>query len=177
MNLPELQTCVVKLGIVLSAVDGKLIVNAPAGVITPELRATLLDHKPALLAHLTGLDRRPAPTAGQCWRQYIATWPLEWRQRWADRAEACQANGASWDAAEASAFQETMLEIEAAKARGESIPFARPAEGISDVDAACAIARLVWDGSSFAESIEEARQHNASILQRRPQTRRVKRHA
>ena len=44
------------LGIVLCAVGGKLRYEAPAGRLTPELRATLAAHKPAILAALAYPD-------------------------------------------------------------------------------------------------------------------------
>jgi hypothetical protein len=43
--------------IALQCVDGEIKVNAPKGAVSPELRAALLEHKPALLALLTAQDR------------------------------------------------------------------------------------------------------------------------
>ena len=52
MTAHELIAEVTKLGIVLEARGGRLHVEAPAGVVTPELRETLSRHKVALLALL-----------------------------------------------------------------------------------------------------------------------------
>jgi hypothetical protein len=174
MTLPQLQSRLVRLGIILSALEDELVVDAPVGVLTPDLKAALVTHKAALLGQLTGVVPRSAPSAGAGWRQRVACWPVEWRQRWADRAEACQAAGTAWDAAEWRAFQETIEEINGADARGELIALAGPSESISDIDAADAIARIVWDGSSLAESIGEGRKHSVRILNGRRQTKRIK---
>jgi hypothetical protein len=48
------------------------------------------------------------------WRACIAVWPIPWRQKWADRAEAHQVAGLAWDVAEHQAFQETIHEQRAA---------------------------------------------------------------
>jgi hypothetical protein len=55
MTFPELLACVDRLGIRLSL---RLVVDAPAGVITQELLDALLTHKPALLALLAQVDDR-----------------------------------------------------------------------------------------------------------------------
>src|SRR5262245_59266321 len=44
------------------------------------------------------------------WRACIAQWPIPWRQKWGDRAEANQLAGMAWDVAEERAFDETMAE-------------------------------------------------------------------
>jgi TubC N-terminal docking domain len=54
MTLPELNACLERLGVKLSL---RLVVDAPAGALTPEVKAALATHKPALLALLAG----PAP--------------------------------------------------------------------------------------------------------------------
>jgi hypothetical protein len=155
MTLPELHALLDRLGIVLSVRGDRLHYQAPPGVMTPEVRTALADHKPALLA-----DPPPPPDRG--WRACIAYWPVEWRQRWADRSEARQADGDPWDIAEWSAFVATVAEIAAAEARGERIPFADPPEGLSDADALAAMERITWDGTSLAESLEEARRLDAA---------------
>jgi hypothetical protein len=53
MTLPEFQACLDRLGVFLAAKDGKLLVDAPLGSMTADLRAELRRHKPALLIHLT----------------------------------------------------------------------------------------------------------------------------
>ena len=57
---PLLAECV-QAGIRLSVADGKLVVEAPAGVVKPELLARLKQHKAALLAALSA--RPAAPVA------------------------------------------------------------------------------------------------------------------
>lgn len=47
-------------GVILTAAGDKLRIEAPAGAITPELRARLAEHKAALLARLID-DAQPAP--------------------------------------------------------------------------------------------------------------------
>jgi hypothetical protein len=47
----------------------------------------------------------PAAPAS-CWRELVAPWPIERHQRWADRAEALQAEGLPWERAEWRAFLE-----------------------------------------------------------------------
>ena len=54
-------------GVQLTANGDKLHISAPAGVLTPELRAELVEHKAALMAALTG--PRVAITDG-CARTY-----------------------------------------------------------------------------------------------------------
>jgi hypothetical protein len=49
-------------GIRLSAIDGKLVVDAPVGVITPSLRAELVKHKADLLRQLTSAPAQMTPT-------------------------------------------------------------------------------------------------------------------
>src|SRR4051812_28706411 len=54
MNLPELLAILEAEGVGLSAdaSSGRVVVDAPRGVMTVELKAALLVHKPWLLAHL-----------------------------------------------------------------------------------------------------------------------------
>jgi hypothetical protein len=49
MTLPELQSCLDHLGVNLSV---RLVVDAPAGAMTPEVKEALATHKPTLLALL-----------------------------------------------------------------------------------------------------------------------------
>jgi hypothetical protein len=164
-------------GITLSVRDGKLIATAPTGVVTPEAKAAIQAHKPALLAMLADDQANlPSQPAGDgepltkltktVWPprpSELACWPIAWRQRWADRAEAHQAAGLGWQEAERLAYQATREEIRQARARGEVIRFAQPSEGMSDADALAAIGRVIWDGTSLAESIEQIRQHNERV--------------
>jgi hypothetical protein len=49
MTFPELQSCLDRLGVKLSI---RLVVDAPAGAMTPEVKDALATHKPTLLALL-----------------------------------------------------------------------------------------------------------------------------
>jgi TubC N-terminal docking domain len=49
MTFPELQSCLDRLGVNLSI---RLVVDAPAGAMTPEVKNALATHKPTLLALL-----------------------------------------------------------------------------------------------------------------------------
>jgi len=61
--IPLLAECE-EAGIRLSVADGKLVVEAPAGVVKPELLARLKQHKAALVAALSAGDVAPvAPSA------------------------------------------------------------------------------------------------------------------
>jgi hypothetical protein len=66
MTLLELRACLENIGVRLSARGDKLHFVAPSGVMTPTIKAALLDHKPALLASLArakGPDSCPSTTA------------------------------------------------------------------------------------------------------------------
>ena len=41
------------------------------------------------------------------WRSVVAAWSIDWRQEWADRAEAHQQAGDPWNVAEWKSFVET----------------------------------------------------------------------
>jgi hypothetical protein len=58
MTLPELQSCLDRLGVKLSL---KLVVDAPARVISPEIKAALATHKPRLLVLLAHLEVHHGP--------------------------------------------------------------------------------------------------------------------
>ena len=77
MTLPELQSCLNSLGIKLSL---RLVVDAPAGVMTTELRGALATHKPRLLALLSGvgssIDPAP-PDRFQDLRERLAAMPVD----------------------------------------------------------------------------------------------------
>jgi hypothetical protein len=61
MTLPQLMDALEVLGVSLSV---RLLVDAPAGVITPEIRQSLADHKPEFIARLAQRDSAPLP---RCW--------------------------------------------------------------------------------------------------------------
>jgi hypothetical protein len=147
-----------RLGVKLSL---RLVVDAPVGVMTEELKAALLAHKPRLLALLAGVDDgtgptgspvsepiRPAgpaelgpPPADRGWRRAVELWPVEWRERWGRCANALQDAGAPWDVAEWITFQE----LADAECRGE-VTYTDPAPGLSDSEAVAGITLAFGDG-------------------------------
>jgi hypothetical protein len=65
MNLPELQSCLDRLGVKLSL---RLVVDAPTGALTPEIKSALVNHKPDLLSRLAGVgfqSESAPPRAGE----------------------------------------------------------------------------------------------------------------
>jgi hypothetical protein len=56
VTLLELQSCLERRGVRLSARGDKLHFVAPKGALTPSIRAILIDQKPALLASLAGVE-------------------------------------------------------------------------------------------------------------------------
>jgi hypothetical protein len=58
MTLPELMDALYVLRVSLSI---RLVVDAPAGVITPEIRQSLADHKTEIVARLAQRDSAPLP--------------------------------------------------------------------------------------------------------------------
>lgn len=63
-TLPELTATLDALGVRLSL---RLRVDAPRGVLTPELTAALAAHKPTLVARLAGVEVEPSPARGLPW--------------------------------------------------------------------------------------------------------------
>ena len=63
-------------------------------------------------------DRGPRP-ADRSWRGTVALWPIDWRRRWGQLADANEDRGEPWDVAEWRAFHETARDLAAAEARGE----------------------------------------------------------
>jgi hypothetical protein len=142
MTLPELMDALAARDVRLSL---RLAADAPCGAMTDELQCELAAHKPAIIQRLVVPVQEPAhepaepspgpetgnqaimPPAGS-WHRSIAWWPIEWRKRWADRAEAKQAEGLPGDRAEWGAFCATVADINAAEARGEWIDFQPPVE-------------------------------------------------
>jgi hypothetical protein len=176
MTLPELQACLDRLGVRVSACEDRLHYQAPKGVLTQEIKAALACHKTALLALLAGPpEAAPEPELPGCmrpellmdsrgWRDSLGWWPIPWRQKWADRAEALQVEGKTWQEAEWQSFLETVDQINAAEAAGEVVEFTEPAPA-DDVAAIQAI--LAWpldDRTSWAEMIESGRRHNEAVL-------------
>jgi hypothetical protein len=114
-------------GIALSVKGDRISVNAPKGQTTPEDIEVLRQHKAGLLAYLaeqsaatsepTTSAPRPLP-----WRPIVGGWPLSYRQRWGDRANALQDEGLSWHEAERLAFEELGGQLDDEPAR----PFPDP---------------------------------------------------
>jgi hypothetical protein len=81
MTLPELHSCLDRLGIKLSA---RLVVDAPAGVLTSEVKTALAFHKLTLLAALPDRlgdnPRDPPPWPPR--PAELANWPIEKREAW-----------------------------------------------------------------------------------------------
>jgi TubC N-terminal docking domain len=87
MTASKLLSAVETLGIKLSARDGKLIVDSPAGVVDLLwLRDELASHKDALLELLTKPAEAARPTARRSWRDLpdISSGPRDYRKgdRW-----------------------------------------------------------------------------------------------
>ncbi len=94
-------------GAKLSARDGRLVIDAPAGTVTPDDRAELARLKAAVLAllaagpELPSWPPRPAELAG---------WPVESREKWGRRANELEDAGLDWRSAERQAFGEVKAE-------------------------------------------------------------------
>jgi len=65
MSIETLVNRLTELGIAVQAEDGRLVVKAPKGAVTPDIQDLIVTNKPALLSHLervgTAEDDRPAP--------------------------------------------------------------------------------------------------------------------
>jgi hypothetical protein len=85
VTLLELQSRLDHLGVKLSARGDRLCVDPPKGVMTAEIKTALADHKLALMAGLTGLASSSPPAPPLPWPPRpveLASWPVEWRERW-----------------------------------------------------------------------------------------------
>ena len=110
MTFAELQSHLDHIGVTLSL---RLVVDAPAGALTPEVRAALVSHKNTLLAFLAcadpGTGARPIlwpPRSAE-----LAQWPIRWRERWGKHADALQDAGVTWPHHEQLAFDKTRAEM------------------------------------------------------------------
>jgi hypothetical protein len=123
MTLPELHVLLDRLEIVLSVRGDLLHWTAPPGAMTPEVKAALAVHKPALLALLAGADSSidPAPPAllsdpvPAPWPPRpaeLAEWPVEWRARWGLLANELQDQEVPWPEHERRAFDLVKAEKE-----------------------------------------------------------------
>jgi hypothetical protein len=108
MTLSDLTSALDAAGVKLGL---RLVVDAPEGALTDDLRLALKDHRDLLLAHLAGPPPELAPPPSLHWRETVARWPVPLRQRWADAAERFQAEGKGWREAEWSAYLDAMTHI------------------------------------------------------------------
>jgi hypothetical protein len=121
MTLPELKACLHFSGVTLSL---RLHVDAPAGVLTPEIKAALAHHRPVLLGWLLAreptLDPHDANLGDPSYTPWLsrpdemADWPIPWREKWRRRADQLREEGCPWPVDEWQAFHETKAATTAA---------------------------------------------------------------
>ncbi len=121
MTLPELKSCLCFLGVKLSL---RLGIDAPAGVLTPEIKAALAHHRPVLLSWLLAMepsrDPHDANLSDLSYKQYLsrpdemADWPIPWREEWRRRANELRDQGCPWPVDEWQAYHETKAALNAA---------------------------------------------------------------
>jgi TubC N-terminal docking domain len=112
-----------RLGIVLTAREGRLAYKAPANALTETLRSALAEHKAEILRLLeagdgaTGSPASAGPAAESWeprplpWRLVVARWPIPRRERWGRMANRFEVeDGLVWDEAEERAFAEVLAE-------------------------------------------------------------------
>jgi hypothetical protein len=100
-----------RLGVELSASGERLHYKAPAGALTPEVKAALATHKPALLARLADppwSPRRPPAVVEE-----IGAWPIPWRQRCGELCNAFEDEGVPFPESERRAYHRVKAEGEA----------------------------------------------------------------
>ncbi len=103
MTLTELHARLDRLGITLSARGDRLHFEAPKGSMTPEIKAALATHKPALLALLSGVEQ-PAPWPPR--PAELADWPVERREEWGRLANQLEDEGTPFPESERRAFDQ-----------------------------------------------------------------------
>ena len=111
MTLTELHALLERLGVELSASGERLHYKAPAGALTPEVKAALATHKPALLARLADppwSPRRPPAVVEE-----IGAWPIPWRQRCGELCNAFEDEGVPFPESERRAYHRVKAEGEA----------------------------------------------------------------
>jgi hypothetical protein len=94
-------------GVILSASDGRLVIDAPTGVVTGEDLATVGRLKAEVLAIVMAGTEPPAPSWPPRDRR-LSTWPDSWRERWGRRSNDLIDLGRDWRTAEAQAFSEVL---------------------------------------------------------------------
>ena len=97
-----------RMGVVFRADEERLLFDAPAGVMNPQLRQLLKLYK----RDLVELVRRRHVAAMTRLREVAATWRPEWREYWEERAAISEYDGElSRDLAEEHAFHELVAWI------------------------------------------------------------------
>ena len=110
MTLTELHALLGRLGVELTARGDRLHYKAPAGALTPEVKAALATHKPALLARLADppwSPRRPPAVVEE-----IGAWPIPWRQRCGELCNAFEDEGVPFPESERRAYHQVKTEME-----------------------------------------------------------------
>jgi hypothetical protein len=160
MTLDKLEDWLASMRIwVVPTDDGTLELDMPEAVELPDpVLAALREHKAALMERPTDFS----------WRNSVDCWPIAWQSYWAGLAMGYQANGYTLGGAEWRAFVEVVRELEAAEARGEYIKYTFPPGRLRETneEIMSALNRIIWDGRSLVDMIEEARQHNAAARER-----------
>jgi hypothetical protein len=104
----ELRSRLESLNVKLSTSRRKLIVDAPAGALTPDIRAALVEHKEAILDAMA-FEELPEPWPPR--PTDLRTWPVERRQRWGELANMLEDAGIPWPEHERQAFERTKSEM------------------------------------------------------------------
>jgi TubC N-terminal docking domain len=95
-----------RLGVRLFAKEGgSLGYDAPAGSLTPELRAALVENKAAILTLLSSATPAPWRPRELPWRSVVGRWPVGRRERWGRLANELAEAGHEWPDDEAEAFR------------------------------------------------------------------------
>ncbi|MGO9601661.1 MAG: hypothetical protein ACLP7Q_27110 [Isosphaeraceae bacterium] len=156
MTLPELQACLERLGIRLSARGDRLHFAAPKGAMTPEIRDALASHKSALLALLASPSEATPECEATVRNLLIHDEPGPWY---------CDSKG--------------VISCDRPQPVSPSEPASEPqtrcwtAPNLTTDEVAAVESILAWpldDRTSWAELIEAGRAHNAAVLARRGKT-------
>jgi hypothetical protein len=112
MTLDDLTAALDGMGVNLSL---RLVVDAPTGALTSEIKAALKAHKPTLVARLASVevsskterDISPPCKPPYPWRAGLLEWPTPWREAWGRRSNQLeQEEGMCWWRAEKQARTE-----------------------------------------------------------------------
>jgi hypothetical protein len=169
MTLTELQSRLNCLEIHIAMHGDKLVVDAPTGLLTPEIKSALRVHKPGLMKWLSSQEAsetpRPPVPREHLWQTCIAYWPFELQTRWAARAAALSDSGAGTVESQWWAFLQGVAEINAAEARGEVIAFVVPPKRPASQSVALGPDRDRLRTASQAESDPYAKEERAAIME------------